>query len=109
MQLYQAAFQYHNHHESLYNYAEGCFINDYVWQVYPHEKGYFLQLHPAVSQLPADGSDEAWENARTITRQRGGTRYFQTLDAVASALQQIGQSVMPLDYLPLPTGLEVSA
>ena len=106
MQLHEAAAQYLTHREALDNYADGTFYEDHVWRVFPYsEGGYFLGLHAAVSELPTDGTQEAWDYARTVTKQRGGTRVFKTLDAVASALQQIGQPVLPLDDLPKPDGL----
>jgi hypothetical protein len=63
-------------------------------------------LNTWVGRIPAADAEPAeFTEARTITKQRGGTRIFKTLDAVAVALQQIGQPVLPLDDLPKPDGL----
>lgn len=112
MQLHEAAAKYLEHREALDNYAQGECADDCVWGVewHPLRQSYFLLLHFALGddgELDAGEVDfmEEYPELRHVTKQRGGTRYFRSLDAVASALQQIGQPVLPLDRLPKPEGL----
>jgi len=109
MQLHEAAAKYQKHCRDLdrlrYSDSHTC-----VWLLkcddFGGEMNYYLSINPELYPddiLSLDGKE--FEEARFITKQRGGLRIFKTLDAVASALQQIGQDVMTLDNLPKPRGL----
>lgn len=98
MELHTAAAKYGTHRAELTRINSAT---DHVWMVLrdSHSDGYILRLAAAVADLPHPDALDGWADARHITKQRGGTRVFRTLDAVASALQQIGQPVLPLEDL----------
>lgn len=111
MQLHEAAAAYLEHRETLDNLNRGEHYDDLVWGVEYHKlrEGYYLLLHHSLGDPCMDVDPDSWfeeyQEARHVTKQRGGTRIFKSLDAVAAALQQIGQPVLPLDRLPKPDGL----
>lgn len=107
MQIHEAATQYQTHLDQLLACPGSDVVTSDVWRVKTDKvaQGYYLQLETRVGDHPDSGDPETWaseyEEARLITRQRGGRRLFKTLDAVASALQQIGQQKFPLGELQL--------
>jgi len=109
MQLHEASAKYAEHREQLNN--KGLFHED-VWTPFHQidDQGkviYDLCLHANIDydSRPSVADLEAYNEARRITKQRGGVRHFKTLDAVAAALLHIGQQNMPLWDVPLPDGL----
>ncbi len=102
MEIYKAAEQYKQHLETLNKNTPAI---DDVWVVYPRGDGYVLMLTssayegPKCPENPAKNADawEEYEEARYITKQRGGLRIFKSLEAVVNALSQIGQPQMTID------------
>lgn len=102
MEIYQAAERYNEHLAELSrNYSDPL---PPIWQVQymDHMGAYTLTLEtfacPAGKRWMQDYEDSAEHiDAVFITKQRGGIRYFKTLDAVASALRQIGQQTLVFD------------
>jgi len=109
MQLHEASAKYAEHREQLN--MKGYFSED-VWTPYHQVNNqgkvvYYLALHSFIDKdsRPPVTDIDAYDEARMITKQRGGVRLFKTLDAVVAALLQIGQFNMPLFDIPKPDGL----
>lgn len=105
MQLHQASAKYAQHRQQL----DAIDPAEDVWQVFHYvDQGkvvYRLALHGALDGPLPDPVDPGYAEKRLITKQRGGARYFKSLDAVAAALLQIGQENLPLWDVPKPEGL----
>lgn len=105
MQLHQASAKYAQHRQQLDILDPSADVWEVFHYVHQGKVVYRLALHCALDAPLPDPADPAYEDARLITKQRGGARYFKTLDAVAAALLQIGQDNLPLWDVPKPEGL----